>query len=89
MGLVRFSRRSDRKVFEYRCCDSVKHADRSAEALVHWPIDGPIEYCAECAAIMTNVAQVLGLYVHVEPIPLPEWMAPRQPSRAIDLKGAG
>ena len=53
-------------VVEVRACESKNHhAPRLATATAHM-VQGPTDYCAECAGRAARVYQVLGTHLHVE-----------------------
>jgi hypothetical protein len=65
-------------------CDAQDHEPRIATRRLFW-VTGPVEYCDQCAAWMLKVAEVLGVSIHAEDLPLP---APphRRPVRALRLQ---
>lgn len=56
---------------EVHICESNPscHEPRFATRILHW-VTGPIEYCDPCAEQMLAVAKTLGVYVHVDYLPL-------------------
>ncbi len=67
---------------EVDICDS-QDCGALATGLYHW-VDGPVVYCPHCGAWMLQVAETLGVHVHVEPITLP---VPATTTRGIDVDG--
>lgn len=69
-------------------CESLNHDQPViAVARVHWPTK-PSLMCAECAAMLVRIGDVMGVHVHVEPLTLPIVQSPASGDRAtrqIDL----
>lgn len=69
---------------EVRVCESRDHEARFATVRAHL-VQGPTEYCADCAAWAKKIYEALGAHLAVEPIDLPAFITAEK--RAIALDG--
>ena len=53
-----------------KCCQAV--CDKDAKFRAFWPGKPPQPFCEECILKAQGIAEAIGMYLHVEPLAVPE-----------------